>query len=57
MHNNKYKSKPARKVFLSNSTNFGKKIMKKVIYLYCLMIKRAKRKLEHDYFKRANICM
>ena len=29
----------------------------KVIYSYSVMIKNAKRKLEYDCFKRANICM
>ena len=59
MHNAKHKTKFSvyKKVALSNSSNFRRKVVKKFIYLYCLMIKSAKRKLEYDYFKRANICM
>ena len=46
-----------KKIALSNSSNFRHKVVKKFVYLYCLMIKSTKRKLEYDYFKRANICM
>ena len=39
-----------KKVALSNSSNFRYK----VIYLYCVIIKNAKRKLEYDYFNSLN---
>ena len=46
-----------KKVAFSNSSDFRHKVVKKFIYLYCLMIKSAKQKLKYDYFKRENICM
>ena len=46
-----------KKVALSNRSNFRHKFVTTFIYLYYLMTKSVKRKLEYDYFKRANIFM
>ena len=46
-----------KKVALSNRSNFRHKFVTTFIYLYYLMTKSVKRKLEYDYLKRANIFM
>ena len=46
-----------KKVALSSSSNFADNVVKKFIYLHCLMIKSENRKLEYDYFQRVNIWM
>ena len=53
IHNDKHKSKFSSLLEVC----FRHKIVKKFIYLYCLMINSAMRKLKYDYFKRANIRM
>ena len=57
MINIKSDFKAYKKVALSNSSHFNHKVVKKFTYLYCLMIKSGKPKLEYDYFKQANICI
>ena len=46
MINMKLSFQAYKKVTLSNSSNSRDKVVKKFVFLYCLMIKRAKRKLE-----------
>ena len=57
MINMKLSFQAYKKVALSNFSNFRDKLVEKFVFLYCLMIKSAKWKLEYHYFTRANICM